>query len=253
MKKTFIKVALFCLIGSVVFVSCNSTKNSTSADGYDSDGTTAEAPGTSNNKKSDGKSFLDVFKSDKFEIVDNCNIHTETTFGGLKNQDAVVTVFPKTSMAGFGSPYLLAYYYLSFDDLGRKKFRDSVDKYLADFENKALDRKGSKTHKAYGSSKVRLDWGTIQSTVPNWGIGTANFGYKFKDNSPYFTITIYSVHNEKFDPSLNSYPEESLQLNYYMTKAQASALAAFMKDDYVNSKLAENTKIQTVEKIADEY
>ena len=131
--------------------------------------------------------------------------------------------------SGFGSAYMAAYYILTMDEISRQKFIDSFNRYCSDFENKKLNRKGSKTYKIYGSTDVHLDWGTIKTSTPNNADAKALLGYEFQNKSPYFTITIFPVHNNHYDIVGDSTSKESLSLKYFFTKSQALQLCSFLE------------------------
>lgn len=233
MKKIII---IATAVTTLFLMSCNSNKTINS-DSYDIDMTDVSSETDKNDDS--GFSWSKAFGSNKFTLIDETTLNTTSFTGGIESQEAVIAVFDKENIAGFGSPYLLAYYFVSMEKEGRNKFGKVVDQYLKDFEDKKLDRKGKDTYKKYSSVDVRLDWGTIQMSTPSYGIGKAYLGYVFKNNSPYFSITIFPVHN------LNEKVKEeeridSLKLTYYLTKAQALALKNFMSDDYLNQYLLDD-------------
>ena len=102
-------------------------------------------------------------------------------------------------MTGWGSYYLLAYYYIQFDDANRWKLLNAIDNYFSDFENKNLQRKGKDTERTYGKVSYRLDWGSVSSTTQNHGTGDGYMGYNFMKGSPYFTIKNFPFKNDHFD------------------------------------------------------
>lgn len=233
---------------------CTSSK--ASSDSYDSEKEDEVAEQeTETNKKSEF-SWAKAFGSNKFTLLDETPFYTATFTNNLDPQTATIAVYDKKKIAGFGSQYMLAYYFVSFENTGRKELKAALKQYLKDFEEKKLERKGKNTYKKYGYIDVRLDWGTIQNSTPNYGTAKACIGYKFKNDSPYFTITIFPTENLREDLSpVDKMP--SMKLNYFMTKAQATDLTNYLSDDYLGKYLKldkpaeEETEKQEI--IKDEY
>lgn len=248
MKKS-LKITTLLLSALFVLNSCNSTKQPDSvADEY-LDGTvqTNNSDSKSEQKSKENKegfSLKNFWGSHKFIDLDETTLYTQTITSNLQQQNAVITYFDKEKVAGFGSQYLMAYYYVSLTPEGRKTLATAYDLYIHDFDNKKLDRKDKKSIKQYGSCEVRLDWGTIKSSTPNYGIGKAYFGYKFKNNSPYFCITIYPIDNEKAKEDRDAYPLQSMLLTYCFTKAQGASLKQFLSDEYLEPYI--NPKLDTI-------
>lgn len=181
------------------------------------------------------RSFTKSSSKDKFFEFDSSTIFTSGATGGIKQRDTVIVLNPDNQMAGFGSTYLLAYYYVLMNSEARKSFSEAVKKYHSDFANKKLKRKENQTFKTYGKIPVRIEWGSFKNSVKNYANTYAYLGYSFYKKSPYFTITIYPKDNENLPMSLSSdYEiETSLSLKYSMTKAQSMALADFVSDEVV--------------------
>lgn len=227
MKRLFAKALTAVLLGSALFISCESNN------------VVKSGQIKSKAEMSSGEKVANYFLgTGKFIECDETKIYTTTVFGGLKQQDASIMVNKKYKTAGFGSPYMAAYYVTQFDDNSRHVFTEAVENYLEDFENKALNRKSTDSFKKYGKGNVRLNWGTIKATTPNSGKGFCHFGYKFKEKSPYFTITVYPVENEMRIQDEIGEPN-SIMLTYWLTKAQARDLVSMLSDDIVYGALNE--------------
>ena len=115
-----------------------------------------------------------------------------------------------------------------------------METYLSDFENKRLKRDLNSSFKIYGQADVRLRWGALNNSTPNNGIGTMNLGYKFKDKSPYFTITIYPTFNEH-SKTTDSVTKESMMLSYYFTRAQIADFISMLSDESIANSLSDYT------------
>lgn len=271
MKKIFNKSAIVALafVSVLALVSCQSTGNTVqpSVDSYDSDGSATDSNGAESGKKtsvsnSDEKNkfnFMDAFFGKKYMELDEFSLSTTTATFGIKQKTAAFVYGLKRKLFGFGAPYMAAYYYLTFDDVGRHVYINAVDSYLKDFEAKRLTRSSKKTEKVYGFTNTRLEWGPIKSSTPNSGEGSAYFGYAFKNKSPYFMITVYPVDNEKRIAGDDMADPQSMFLHFYFTKAQAKQLAAFLSDENIagifvdNVPESEEEEAEGVESVGDEY
>lgn len=232
--KTIVCVLVFALLLS----SCTSTKNQETVpvDNYDSltassdseqiviEKSESQNKNQNLNKKKEKNAFEKFFtfgNKDDFVYVDEFSVFTTGALGGIKQKKADFMIAPEKQTAGFGSTYMAAYYIVQMNEESRKSFINAVNQYFSDFENKRLERKGRNTFKKYGNINVHLDWGTIASSTPNNADGKAMIGYEFIKNSPYFSITMYPMHNNHWDVVGDATSKESMSLKYYFTKAQA--------------------------------
>ncbi|MCQ2587320.1 MAG: hypothetical protein MJ174_04325 [Treponema sp.] len=242
MKKNKILFASIVAAQLLTSISCGSTEP-IQEDNYSSTQSTIIVPREAGNSSETNKNtnfWGKLFGTDKFIELDDMSICTQNMLFKVDRQDGVIIVQTKSKTVGFGSQYNGAYYYVTFDDNSRLLLNDAVNKYLSDFEEKKLDRKNSKSYKIYGSVKCRLDWGTFKISTPNNANATAYLGYKFDGKSPYFTITIYSAKNNMCDGPQSSYPMESMNLNYYLTKAMATDLVNKISNENINDYLNKN-------------
>lgn len=236
--KRFVKIAtVFCLL-SLSLISCKSTKTEIQNISNNDLQTSSEG-----NSTSDTFNFFQLGKS-KYLEGGVFSVFTQGVFGDLKQQSASVMINQKDYKAGFGSPYLAAYYILFFDAKGRSDLRFAKEQYFDDFENKKLDRNGKKTFKKYGTSDVQLYWGTIKGSTPNNAVTKVNFGYEFKDKSPYFTISVFPTENQLKKDGSNTASETSLNLTYYFTKAQITKFLDLLTEDSINQALADLNSAQ---------
>lgn len=192
------------------------------------------SPTYQNEVYKDKKSFISFGNTEKFILTETISLFEPNALGKYGQKGGSITIEPKERMAGFGSPYLLAYYIITMDEKNRNLFISSVNSYLKDFSDKKLIRKSNKTYKQYGNISAKMWWGTIKASTPNYGKAKCYLGYEFYENSPYYSITIFPTLN---DYSIEVNPDadrESLNLKYYFTKAQASELAKYLSSDYLN-------------------
>lgn len=241
--KSIICASLFALMLS----SCTSTKNQETVpvDDYDSQSVSSDTDVNLNktanqkvntNKKNEKNAFEKFFtfgNKDDFVYGDEFSVFTPGTLGGIKQKKADFMIAPEKQTAGFGSSYMAAYYIVQMNEEARADFINAVNQYFSDFENKRLERKGRNTFKKYGSIDVHLDWGTISSSTPNNADGKAMIGYEFIKNSPYFSISMYPMHNNHWDVVGDATSIESMSLKYYFTKAQALQFINSLEEDNI--------------------
>ena len=245
--KSIICASLFALMLS----SCTSTKNQETVpvDDYDSQSVSSDTDVNLNktanqkvntNKKNEKNAFEKFFtfgNKDDFVYGDEFSVFTPGTLGGIKQKKADFMIAPEKQTAGFGSSYMAAYYIVQMNEEARVDFINAVNQYFSDFENKRLERKGRNTFKKYGSIDVHLDWGTISSSTPNNADGKAMIGYEFIKNSPYFSISMYPMHNNHWDVVGDATSIESMSLKYYFTKAQALQFINSLEEDNIKKLL----------------
>ena len=245
--KSIICASLFALMLS----SCTSTKNQETVpvDDYDSQSVSSDTDVNLNktenqkvntNKKNEKNAFEKFFtfgNKDDFVYGDEFSVFTPGTLGGIKQKKADFMIAPEKQTAGFGSSYMAAYYVVQMNEEARADFINAVNQYFSDFENKRLERKGRNTFKKYGSIDVHLDWGTISSSTPNNADGKAMIGYEFIKNSPYFSISMYPMHNNHWDVVGDATSIESMSLKYYFTKAQALQFINSLEEDNIKKLL----------------
>ncbi len=230
---------IFSIISALLLASCSSTKS----DFVLTEDTTETKNEKTNAKKKNEKKQFVLFKYGNigdYISIDETSVFEPNAFGNLKAKKATITVDPKKKEAGFGSSYLAAYYFLFWDTDSRKTVLKTMETYLSDFENKRLKRDLNSSFKIYGQADVRLRWGALNNSTPNNGIGTMNLGYKFKDKSPYFTITIYPTFNEH-SKTTDSVTKESMMLSYYFTRAQIADFISMLSDESIANSLSDYT------------
>ena len=266
MKKTLI-TAISIGFMMVFATSCGTTKNvQSAADSYDdspaieSEETDEKGEAIVNNSdnKKPAKKKNNVLKEmftfgnrDEYSKFYEISLF-EKEITGLKEKRATTVIRTDDYMAGWGSYFSLAYYYVQFDADARKRVISAIDSYFNDFEQKNLQRKGKKTDRAYGKVKYRIDWGSISTTTPNKGVGEGYLGYEFIKGSPYFVISNYAFANDNYDRIGESTSRESMALSYYFTKAQLKELKEFLSDENINKLIGEMNE-NFVDNTADVY
>lgn len=259
MNKSRITIISLSILTTFTFFSCSSNKDMQpiSEDNYESVDNTKEiikskkntqqteqkvSKFNTNEKKSISESLQDMLtmgNKNKFVRPDETTVFATSVTGSIKQQKSTIHISIKDELAGFGSPYMAAYYIVLMDENARKKLSIAYENYLYDFENKKLERKNRKSFKKYGNIDVTLNWGTISSSTPNNGTGSATLGYEFVKNSPYFTINCFPILNNYYDVVKESTSRESMRIKYYFTKAQLNELLTMIDEDRIQDALYE--------------
>lgn len=261
MKKNIGKIFTLCVM-TAAFVSCASSKPAqpSSADVYvteedavkittGSEKTSSENQEASNEVKpvnplaKDKNAFQEFFtfgNGDDYYKFDETTLFVKE-ITGLKEKKVTNVIRTDNLMAGWGSAYMAAYYFVQFDQQNRAALAKAVNLYFSDFDNKRLQRKGKNTDRAYGKITYRIDWGTISSSTPNNGTGQGYVGYEFVKGSPYFTISNFPFENDYYERSGGASTRESMQLKYYFTRAQLSRLLKILSEDNLSQLIYGNT------------
>lgn len=185
------------------------------------------------NTKKNSNAFLDFFKATNNHIVfcDETEITVPNALGKFKKQTGCFVCLNNDNYAGFCSPTAASYTYVFFNERTQKEFVNAGKSYFKDFENKKLDRKNISSERKYGNKyKTKIMWGPNKNQAKSSGVTDAWFGYKFKDKSPYFVITLPVTLNEKYDSITDSLPRESVYTQFFFTKAQLKSLIDFIEN-----------------------
>jgi hypothetical protein len=110
--------------------------------------------------------------------------------------------------------------------------RDTLIKALAQYESAYEARDlptgflSSGKRAVYGKTEITIHWWSLSFSNHARGLSRLDFGYRFKDRSPYFTIT-QSEAKDTYVSSQNS----STQVTMYFTRAMARELAALFTEE----------------------
>ncbi len=250
MKK--LQIVILAVWAAALFASCSSTKTAEeSADTYGTVITPASPSGdSSQTEKKDtavqkqqivvpqkGNAFTRFFTGSQKDIeLGTTKIFQLTITNGLKQEDAMLIYNIKTEKIGFSAGYQGAWYHLLFDASTRSELTVASKQYLSDFAQKKLSRKNRKSYKVYGDYPVTIEWGTIPGMRSGYADTHVQFGYEFKKQSPYFTMTVWQTPNLAYKEGTSEVPQ-SITLHFYMTKAQVSQMAEMLSDQKIQDAL----------------
>lgn len=227
------------------------------ADAYEADTADKKSKQTKAKKGNPRKQgiFKFIYGNGRYIEYDESKLFTSNPIGKLILMKGTFIVNPKNGDAGIKTRYQASNYAVLFDEQMRHRIFAAVDQYLDDFANKKLKRKDKKSYVAYGRGKAYINYGTLAVMMAAEGKPDIQIGYKFKEKSPYFTITVRSAPNIDPNKGYNDV-KDSAEFILYFTKAQAQAMCNMLRDEVVQEALlSENEEIIDSGKAAqgDEY
>jgi hypothetical protein len=141
---------------------------------------------------------------------------------GIDQKDISLIFHPRTNEVSLDFTYETIKYRLFWKQRVREQFIASVNQYDADYTAHILIQKSSKTRSVYGKAASGLEWRTF-SFSRNRSSPVVTFGYTFKNETPYYTVTLEEGKNDiagNGDSQFNS-----RRFRIYFTRAQAASLA----------------------------
>ncbi|MBP3708816.1 MAG: hypothetical protein J6I73_00185 [Treponema sp.] len=168
--------------------------------------------------------------------LDQCTLSQKTVGGKLKLEDAIIIYNIETGLVGFSADYQVGTYHVLFNEATRRVFRAAVTSYLSDFENKTLIRNTKKTYKIYGECPTTIHWSTFTKQLVNHANSKVQFGYEFRNGSPFFSISVLEAENIARKNSRSTI-ETNVPLHFYFTKAQARELADLLSEEKIDAAL----------------
>jgi hypothetical protein len=87
-----------------------------------------------------------------------------------------------------------------------------------------------------------VEWGTFKFLVNSRSYPKAYLGYVFRDNNPYFMLTLLPAKNVRREDSAGQ--NNSLRIELYFTRTMAEDVANLFDQEYLLSLLPESVKVQ---------
>ena len=152
------------------------------------------------------------------------------SIGGLRKGNININYYPVDDVVclHFRVDYINIYQYWSEETRGA--FINALKQYKEDY-NPEMTRNNRKTRKLYGSVLGFTIWETSQFSRQGRGYPPIDFGYQFRDRSPYFTVTQREAEDENPNPGGGSETRSSSTVVVYFTRAQADVLAALFDQE----------------------
>ena len=150
-------------------------------------------------------------------------ISTDPAFSSsLKDSEIEVIFDPRENEVILSFSLGMAQHRQIWNEEGRKLFIDALAKYKEDFANQRLNSKDRKSGSIYGRAKGKFQWQPMKISATYYASPFYDLGYRFKENSPFFTI--YQIQSAETGHS-NSGITKSPQYYIYFTRAEAEELA----------------------------
>jgi hypothetical protein len=134
--------------------------------------------------------------------------------------------YPRYNTVALNFRYQLTNYHQSWSQEGRELFIKAVESYKADFARGNLGRKFSKTRRAYGKFRGKLEWTFSKYSELNVSSPLIELGYRFLGEkgkeTPFFAVSQYSAEEESSQESGTRL--DSIPINMYFTREQADSL-----------------------------
>lgn len=177
--------------------------------------------------------------TNRYDVLDECSFFAKNIVGKMKVKKGNFIYRRGTDVAGFRGYYDTTSYAVQMAQEARETCIAAIEKYLSDFENKALDRnlKAQKSRRLYGETIIYIDFGVALEMMNYKAKPNATFGYVFDNNSPYFVIHLDKAKNLTLEgKSSQDYGNlETVVVNFYFTRKQAQALKEFIQNDNINA------------------
>lgn len=115
----------------------------------------------------------------------------------------------------------------------RKLFLDALEEYNALYDKKELQNfKGSTS--VFGTTPAVLKWGGVMSMDAE-GIARLEYGYAFKDSSPWYVLGVPVTQNDKYNETEMNYSKNSSPRNIYFNRAKAGEFAALINQEMLEA------------------
>lgn len=180
--------------------------------------------------------------TNRYDVLDEFSVFIKNMIGKLKVKKGSFIYRRGTDIAGFRIYYDTSAYAVQMAQEAREACIAAIDRYCADFENKALNRslKAAKSRRLYGQTISYMEYGVAMEMMNYKAKPVTTFGYVFDDRNPYFVIHMDKAKNLTLEgKSSKDYGNlETIILNFYFTRKQALELKKFLSNDNVNSLMA---------------
>jgi hypothetical protein len=173
----------------------------------------------------------------------------------VEKKEIAALFYPRYNTVALEFRYQTIRYRQFWDLGGREKFVQALERYKADYAEKNLAAKFSRTRTAYGKLKGKIEWETFSITIPGLAYPTIELGYRFRgkdSGSPYFSVLQQSAKDEYTLNSDNTKPD-SLQIITYYTRSQADELARIFDQDFLLSLAGTKNTPEFAIPVQDEY
>jgi len=184
--------------------------------------------------KAKPKPFTVDFDGTKIELGEiEAQFDRFISLTGLKKLKVAVSYYPDDDAVCLQYRSELVTYYQFWSKEGRDAFISSLVRYNEDYDARNLVRNGNRTLKNYGTVQGYLVWQLHRFAVRARGNMAVDFGYFFKDKSPYFTVNQKEAEYIATEGGRDN-DRTSQVITIYFTRAQAEELTVLFDRDYLD-------------------
>jgi|GEM_PF-1559956 len=169
---------------------------------------------------------------------------------GSKGGELLAVLYPREGAVSLEFTFSGNKNKLLLNKQAREGFIAALGEYLRLYEAHGLDREQKSSRPAFGIATAYHRWGVM--TFNGEAYPKIVFSYTFEDSSPYFTVFIPRMPNAIYKGISGSRVKESFDVALYFTRAQATALAELLDQDFL-VQVVEEKKKETVYGDGDEY
>jgi len=165
--------------------------------------------------------------------------------------DVEVIFYPRKNEVALRFRYDSLQYWQFWDEEGRQKFIDALNRYKEDYANQRLSTNYSKSKAIFGKTSGRCEWKTMSISGTYCSSPVIELGYRFKAGSPYFS-THQMKAKEETGLNKNGIPE-SQPFAMYFNRAQGEDLARLFDQAFLLGLLTDKTQQSTIDSGRDVY
>jgi hypothetical protein len=150
----------------------------------------------------------------------------------LNKAEVGVIFHPRLNAVSLEFRYEYVNYRQFWDEAARRQFAEALESYKVDYDARKLLTTYNKTRRAYGKLKGWTEWESHKYTKTHTSYPVIELGYRFRDNSPYFSTFMRSAREED-STGVHSGLVESQQIPMYFVRSQADELVKLFDQTYL--------------------
>jgi hypothetical protein len=158
----------------------------------------------------------------------------------LDKRSVDVAFLPRYNAVALNFRYQLTNYRQIWSREGRDLFIKAVESYKADYAAKNLGRKFSRTRRAYGKFKGKLEWSYSKYSELSTSSPIIELGYSFQggkgNEAPFFTISQNSAREESSQQN-DGNKLDSIPIKMFFTREQAEKLVRLINQESLMNSL----------------
>jgi hypothetical protein len=153
----------------------------------------------------------------------------------LEKKDINVYFVPRTDEVYLEFKYQTLTFRQYWEKADRLKFVTAIERYKKDYAASALNLKGARARRVYGTFDGKTEWGQVNTSflMNSRAFPDIELGYQFKKTSPYFTVNMQAAPDVLYLG--DGLERDSLDVMLYLTRAQGDELAVLFDQQHLLS------------------